>query len=289
MTGYATAEKVTGELSVYVEIHSYNSKYLDVALRLPRAFTFLEDKIKGVFSEHISRGRLEVKIEVNRNANDAYTFEVNKPKAEAYHKVLTQLKEDFRISSEIPLDLFLSAGEIIRPVEVEAETESCWPFIRECITTAVRSLDEMRSEEGRFLEKDFRTRLDDMEKKIDHIERESASLLPYYQERLKERIAALTKGLIEIDQNRITQEAAFLADRSDISEEIVRSRSHIKQFRAIMDSDEASGRKLNFLLQEFNREFNTMGSKIGSADISHRVVELKSELEKMREQVQNVE
>ena len=147
----------------------------------------------------------------------------------------------------------------------------------------------MRKKEGEFLFKDLQTRLDYIEESISVIEKNTSDLLPRYQERLKERIMALTQGITEIDPVRIAQEAAILADKSDISEEIVRARSHVNQFRKIMTENAPVGKKLNFLLQEFNREFNTMASKSGNTDISHRIVSVKSELEKLREQVQNVE
>ncbi|MBW2606785.1 MAG: DUF1732 domain-containing protein [Deltaproteobacteria bacterium] len=147
----------------------------------------------------------------------------------------------------------------------------------------------MRSKEGNFIAADITKRLDYIENCLTQIKDKSHDLLAYYQQRLKERIDSLTKGIVEIELGRIAQEAAFLADRSDISEEIVRAASHLKQFRDIADSEESSGRKLNFLLQELNREFNTMGSKTEKAHISHIVVDVKSELEKIREQVQNVE
>jgi uncharacterized protein (TIGR00255 family) len=150
-------------------------------------------------------------------------------------------------------------------------------------------LDEMRLTEGRHLELDLGARLHGLEAALGEIAAQSSGLAALYQERLKERIACLTQGLVAIDPARIAQEAALLADRSDISEEIVRAGSHLRQFRSIMDSAEASGRKLNFLLQELNREFNTMGSKAGNAAVAHVIVEVKTELEKMREQIQNVE
>lgn len=137
--------------------------------------------------------------------------------------------------------------------------------------------------------KDLEARLDDIQAAIDHIEKQTDGLLAFYQDRLKERISALTKGLVELDPGRIAQEAALLADKSDISEEITRAKSHIQQFKGIMAAEEPGGRKLNFLLQEFNREFNTMGSKAGNADLSHLIVTVKSELERIREQVQNIE
>ena len=147
----------------------------------------------------------------------------------------------------------------------------------------------MRKKEGDFISQDFKKRLKYIEQTLNKIKRASKDLLSHYQEKLKERMAALTQGIVEIESSRIAQEAAFLADRSDISEEIVRARSHLKQFRDIMTASEPSGRKLNFLLQEFTREFNTMGVKAGNADVSHMIVGVKTELEKIREQVQNVE
>jgi uncharacterized protein (TIGR00255 family) len=168
--------------------------------------------------------------------------------------------------------------------------EAYWPAFKNCINEAITNLIAMRKQEGNFLEADIFFRLNGIEECIERIQKESSDLLSHYQQRLKDRITALTKGIIEIDPGRIAQEAAFLADRSDISEEIVRVASHIKHFRTIMDSAEpAAGRKLNFLVQELNREFNTMGSKTNHSNVSHIIVELKSDLEKIREQLQNVE
>ncbi len=289
MTAFASAEKTKNDIVVAVEIRSYNSKYLDIALRLSRKYGMLEEKIKSVISEKISRGRVEINLKITDTSDEAYAFEVNELQAEAYHTVLVQLKEKFNMRDEISLDILLKANGIIQPIEVEKDLADSWPIIQECINEAMDGLNEMRKNEGSFMAKDLAERLAYIEKRIELIEKESKDILPIYQERLSARISSLTKDLLEIDPGRIAQEAAFLADKSDISEEVVRARSHIKQFRSIMDSKQPAGRKLNFLLQEFNREFNTMGSKVGNADVSHVVVDLKSELEKIREQVQNVE
>jgi uncharacterized protein (TIGR00255 family) len=199
------------------------------------------------------------------------------------------LKDKFNINSEISIDLLVSGGGIIKPAEMGLDMEACWPVFEDCINEALDNLIAMRKKEGDFLEADISVRLNGIEERIDQIQKESSDLLSHYQQRLKDRIAALTKGIIEIDPDRIAQEAAFLADRSDISEEIVRVASHIKQFRTIMNSAEPAGRKLNFLMQELNREFNTMGSKTNNSNVSHIIVEVKSDLEKIREQLQNVE
>jgi uncharacterized protein (TIGR00255 family) len=164
-----------------------------------------------------------------------------------------------------------------------------WDKIERCLIEATNGLDDMRKKEGQMIATDLSKRLDDIETTIKQIEKTSENLLPAYQERLKGRIEELTRGIVEIDLDRIAQEAAFLADKSDISEEIVRAKSHIHQFRMIQDSKEPAGRKMNFLLQEMGREINTIGSKTGKAEVAHMVVDVKSELEKMREQVQNIE
>ena len=161
--------------------------------------------------------------------------------------------------------------------------------MQDCLKSALDQLDAMRKAEGDNMAADFKQRLDAIERMLQEIESEAAGLPDVYRQRLKERIDALTHGMVEIDEARIAQEAALLADRSDISEEIVRAKSHIQQFRARMHDDTPAGRPLNFLLQEFNREFNTMGAKSGKADMSHVIVAVKSELEKLREQIQNVE
>jgi len=289
MTAYAKSEKTREKLTVQIEIRSYNSRYLDIALRIPHGYLALEEKIKTLIAGKVSRGRIEVNLQVRDDSDDACAFEINTPKARAYYDSLVQLKDKFNINSEISMDLLLSGEAIIRPVEMSLDMETCWPAVKDCMDEAINNLIAMRKQEGSFLEADISDRLNDIEECVDQIQKESIDLLSHYQQRFKDRITALTKGIIEIDPDRIAQEAAFLADRSDISEEIVRAASHIKQFRAIISLVEPSGRKLNFLVQELNREFNTMGSKTNHSNVSHTIVEVKSDLEKIREQLQNVE
>jgi uncharacterized protein (TIGR00255 family) len=202
---------------------------------------------------------------------------------------LVQLKNEFDINAQLSVDFLVGAGGVVKPAEVDRDVETVWPVIKDCLDEAMGDLVVMREREGANMAQDIAGRLDTIQKCIDQIEIASGDLLSHYQERLKERIKALTKDTVQIDPERIAQEAAYLAERSDISEEIVRVGSHIKQFRLIMNSEDSSGRKLNFLLQELNREFNTIGSKTEKINISHMIVDIKSELEKMREQVQNVE
>jgi uncharacterized protein (TIGR00255 family) len=289
MTAYSSMEKSEGLLSASVEIRSYNSKYLDVALRIPVELNPLEEMIRNFIAEWIHRGRTEVRIQFKTEAAEETAFEVDEKRAEAYLNALRRLGEKFFGASEVSLEMLVAAGGIIKPAEVEKDLEAYWKLIRDCLSKALEGHDAMRKKEGEFMAVDIDKRLEFIEKSLIAIKESAQDLSPIYQKRLEERIGALTKGLVEIDPARIAQEAAFLADRSDITEEITRSESHLHQFKTYMASDRPAGRKLNFLLQEFNREFNTMGVKAQSANISHIIVELKAELEKIREQVQNVE
>ena len=289
MTAYARAERTEDEINVSTEIRSYNSRYLDVSLRIMHGYNVLEEKIKASIIEKIARGRIEVSLQINGGSDEAYNFEINIPRARAYYDRLVQLKDQLDIHSEITVDLLVREGGVIRSVEIDRDMDAVWPVVRDCVDEALNNLVEMRKKEGEFIALDITGRINRIEKSVHLIEKESDDLLYYYQQRLKERIVALTRDMVEIDPERIAQEAAFLAGKSDISEEIVRVASHIKQFRTIMKSEELAGRKLNFLLQELHREFNTMGSKTEKAHVSHTIVEVKSELEKIREQLQNVE
>jgi len=290
MTAFAADESTEGSVSVFTEIRSYNSRYLDITLHVPRVYMCLENRIKELISKKIFRGRVEIKLTIKNDADEARDFEVNLPKAHAYQRALIQLNNDLNLSFEkISLGMILGAEGIVKPAMVETDTEFLWPVISKSLERAADLLYIMRNQEGEYICKDFKNRLDYIEKNIEEIESKTKGILNLYQERLKKRIIDLTKGVVDIDPVRIAQEAAILADKSDVSEEILRVKSHIKQFRIFMDSQEPAGRKLNFLLQEFNREFNTIGSKTDKAEISHMVVDIKSELEKLREQVQNVE
>ena len=289
MTAFARAENSEKEISVSVEIRSYNSRHLDIVLHAPHRYLALEEKIKGLITNKVSRGRIEVNLQIRDDSEEAYAFEINMPKARAYYDSLLQLKQQLNINFELSLDLLVGVGNIIKPAEINRDMEDYWPVVNNCINEALDGLVTMRTREGEFIGKDIADRLDDIENNINQIEKESEGLLVYYKNRLEDRIAVLTKGVVEIDPYRVAQEAAFFADRSDISEEVVRVASHIEQFRAIMKSEEPAGRKLNFLLQELNREFNTIGSKTEKTNVSHTIVSVKSEFEKIREQLRNVE
>jgi uncharacterized protein (TIGR00255 family) len=289
MTAYALSERTKNKITVLAEIRSYNSRHLDIVLRMSHGYSALEEKVKAMVNKGVARGRIEINLQIKDDADEAYKFEVNIPKAKAYYDSLIQLKEQLNFHADMSIDLLIKEGGVIRSAEVDRDMEAVWFVVRDCMDEALTSLVAMREKEGEMIAIDIADRINRIEEYLHQIEQESGDLLVHYQQRLKERIEALTRGMVEIDPERIVQEAAILADKSDISEEILRVASHIKQFRAIMKSEKPEGRKLNFLLQELHREFNTMGSKTESAHAAHIIVEVKSELEKIREQLQNVE
>jgi uncharacterized protein (TIGR00255 family) len=291
MTGFASAAATAGNMAVAVEMRTYNSRNLDLSLRVSPGDAGLEERIRALLSGRLVRGRVEVKIQVEATVDDAARVEADMTRARALVAVLKRLQADLGLAGAPSLELLMACGGILKNAAPETDVERVWPTLEACLTRALGELDAMRDREGRHLAQDLDARLERIEGALKEIAGSAAGLTAIYQERLRERIAALTQGqgLVEIDPARLAQEAAFLAERSDISEELVRAESHIRQFRGIMAAPEAGGRKLNFLLQELNREFNTMGSKIGSADVAHAVVDVKSEIEKIREQVQNVE
>jgi uncharacterized protein (TIGR00255 family) len=289
MTGFASAAATAENIAVTVEMRTYNSRNLDLSLRVSPGDPGLEERIRALLSSRLVRGRVEVKIQVETTVDDAARVEVDMTRARALMAVLKRLQADLGLDGPPSLELLMACGGILKNAAPETDAERVWPTLEACLTQALGELDAMRGREGRYLAQDLAARLDRIEGALKEIAGTAAGLTVVFQERLRERIATLTQGFVEIDHTRLAQEAAFLAERSDISEELVRAESHIRQFRGIMAAAEAGGRKLNFLLQELNREFNTMGSKIGSADVAHAVVDVKSELEKIREQVQNVE
>jgi uncharacterized protein (TIGR00255 family) len=289
MTGFASASATAAGLTVSIEIRTYNSRNLDSALRLPAGYTDLEERVRSVIAARLTRGRIETRIHIEDVSDSASPVEVDLARARAVISALGQLKTELGLEGAVSLELLVGVGGVLKTVQPKADLDAVWPVLEGCLVQALDGLDAMRATEGRNLAIDLGARIDALEAAIGDISRKSAGLATLYQERLKERITTLTQGLVDIDPARIAQEAALLADRADISEEIVRAGSHLSQFRSIMDAAEPGGRKLNFLLQELNREFNTMGSKISNAAAGHVVVEVKAELEKIREQIQNVE
>ena len=234
MTAYAQAERTKDKINVLAEIRSYNSRYLDIALRMSHGYSALEEKIKAMINKGLSRGRVEMSLQIKDDTDSAYKFEVNIPKAKAYYDSLVQLNDQLDLHADMSLDLLVREGGVIRSAEIDRDIETVWAVVKDCLDEALKNLVVMREKEGEMIAVDIAERIIRIEKNLNQIEQVSDDLLVQYQQRLKERIAVLTRGVVEIDPERIAHEAAFLADRSDISEEILRVRSHIKQFRAMM-------------------------------------------------------
>ena len=289
MTAFGRAEKTVEGRTFIVEIRSLNSRYGEVIVRMPPQFLPLEGQIKKLVTTKISRGRVEVMIKVKNGSQAVSDIRVNLPLAKAYYGALCELNETLQIEEKVGLQTLISMQGIIMVTESEEDLEKTWSLLSSCILEALESIEAMRISEGMAIYQDFRKRLQSVEEDLSRIKGFATSILSQYHSRLKERIATLTQGTVEVDPNRLAQEAAFLADKSDITEEIVRAESHLKQFRSMIESEGPTGRALDFLLQELNREVNTIGSKGGDAQLSQIVVGLRSELEKLREQVQNIE
>jgi uncharacterized protein (TIGR00255 family) len=290
MTAYASIERRDGDLTVRVEIRSYNSRYLDVAPRVPMGYAGFEDKIRTLVTQVMVRGRIELRLSIKDHTEADCAYNVDFARAKAYLDAHRQLDDAFSLApAPLTAGQLMNVTGVVQPVDKPSDIEGQWPLIENIVRETLDNVDQMRLKEGEFIGQDFAQRLNYIEQTLNDIEASVKDLHALYCDKLQARVSALTKGLVELDLSRIAQEAAILADRSDISEEIVRTGSHIAQFRTIMGLDEPAGRKLNFLLQELNREFNTMGAKVGQAGAAHMIVNVKSELEKLREQVQNIE
>jgi len=289
MTAFGRAEKTVEGRTFIVEIRSLNSRYGEVIVRMPPHFLPFESQIKKLVMTKISRGRAEVMIRVKNGSQAVSDIRVNLPVAKAYYRALCELNETLQIEEKVGLQTLMGMQGIIMVTESEEDLEETWSVLSSCILEALESMEAMRISEGMAIYQDLRKHLQSVEEDLSRIKGFATSILSQYHNRLKERIATLTQGTVEVDPNRLAQEAAFLADKSDITEEIVRAESHLKQFRSMIESEGPTGRVLDFLLQELNREVNTIGSKGGDAQLSQIVVGLRSELEKLREQVQNIE
>jgi uncharacterized protein (TIGR00255 family) len=288
MTGYGRGEWQEDEKRVEVEVKSFNHRYLDISPHLPRRLNSLEAQVRNLIKQRVSRGRLEVSVQIDDSSLVEQKLELDVALAQDYHLALKTLQQELGIPGEIRLETLANFRDIFTRKEVETDLEKEWASLQTALEAALRSLEQMRRDEGLALRGDFLGRLTAVEEMAREIEKKAPLALEACRDRLAERVQELSRGL-PVDEARLAQEVAYLAERSDITEELVRIRSHLNQFREMLDDSEPVGRKLEFLLQEINREANTIGSKVSDAGIAQVAVGIKSELEKMREQVQNVE
>lgn len=289
MTGYGRGESLQGSYRIKIEIKAVNHRYNDISVKMPRHINYLEESIKKLVKEKISRGKVDVYLNLEYIDESAVEVKVDIPLAKSFKTALEELMEALNLKDEIRLNNILNISEVMRTERKELDENLIWNCVSEAVGIALDNMMIMREKEGAQLKADIITKLENINASLFYIVERAPFVVVEYKEKLKERITDLIHNSISLDEDKINSEVAFFADKSSIDEEIVRLHSHIKQFYTILEETEPIGRKLDFLIQELNREINTIGSKANDVVISKYVVELKSELEKIREQIQNIE
>ncbi len=288
MTGYGRAERVLNNHLAVVEITSVNNRYLEFQIRLPRNLIGLEQKIKKLLSTKIHRGKLNFSLSFEDNAQPGSRLSLNEEIADMYFKVYSDLKERYDLGGDISIDNFIGLPDLITPQNDDIELDNIWHDIEPLCLDAMNSLSDMRKEEGKNLYKDFIERLQSCKAHVDGISEIAGTNIDSYRDRLEQRINEIM-GDYPVDQQRIAMEIAIIAEKIDITEELTRLRSHINNFEQTLSKGGAVGKRLTFILQEMHREANTLSSKASNYAISELVINIKDELEKLREQAMNIE
>lgn len=288
MTGYGRAEQVLNGRSIQVELRSVNSRYFEYSSRLPRSCSFMEDKLKKLMSKSISRGKVELSLQIQTIDAADTVVEVDYPLAQSYHAAMQGLSDALHIQNDITADKLARMPDVLVLRRANANEEQLWQDVSAVAEAALQQFLAMRAVEGEKLQQDVLLRLVTIEEMVGKIEKATEGRVQAYTQRLYEKLKTLLEDR-NIDDSRILTEAAIFADKTAIDEETVRIHSHIQQYREILALSEPVGRKLDFLTQELNRETNTIGSKCQQLEITRLVVDVKSEIEKIREQIQNIE
>lgn len=288
MTGFGRGEHEECGRSFIAEIKTVNHRYSDITIKLPRQLSYLEDNIRKYVLGNISRGKIDVYVTQDKFSEEDVQISIDDALAGAYTKALRSLKEKYDLIDDISVSTISRIPDIISITKVEEESAEVWKTLSSAIEKSLQNLLSMRSKEGQKLAEDIIVRRDYLRSLIKTIEERSPIVVQEYKTKLEDRIREIS-GSICIDETRLAAEVALFADRSSITEEIVRLFSHFDQLELIMNEDEPVGRKLDFLVQEMNREVNTIGSKASDLQITRLVVDAKSEIEKIREQIQNIE
>ena len=289
MTGFGRGEFKNDNYHFLVECKAINHKYCDINVRLPRKISFLEDKIRNYVKNFVKRGRVDLYIKLDLIGSEDVNLKFDDKLATQYVNILKEIKEKFDLQDDISVMNVAKFPEIVKCEEKEEDEDLYWSMLKEALDMSMEKLTQMRKEEGEKLAIDTIERCDILANLIDEIEKYSNTVVDEYREKLNNRISEILENPSIIDENRLAQEVAIFADKSSITEEIVRFRSHIEQLRKTVEKNDSIGRKIDFLIQEMNREVNTTGSKSSNINITNLVVEVKSELEKIREQIQNIE
>ncbi len=288
MTGYGRAEETVNGCTITVELRSVNNRYLDCNVRIPRLYLFAEDAIKSLVQNTISRGKVDVFVTLDNAGAEKVQVSVNKPVADGYYAALTKLAEEYHLSNDISVSLLSRFPDVLLAEKAEEDVEQMAKDICAVLDRALADFDQMRTREGERLRDDILSRAETIEAKVALVEERSPQTVSEYRARLEAKMSEVLANT-QLDPARILTEAAIFADKIAVDEETVRLRSHIGQLREMLAKGGATGRKLDFLIQEFNREANTIGSKCSDIEIARHVVDIKAEIEKIREQVQNIE
>ena len=288
MTGYGRAREMRNGRDITVEVRSVNNRYLDCTVKMPRAYIFAEDRMKARVQQAISRGKVDVFVTIDASAADEAVVAVNEPLARGYYEALTRLKTMFSLPGEVTPEVLAKFPDVLAVTKAEEDVEAIAADICAVLDDALAAYNDMRAVEGEKLAADVAGRVTTIETVVGRVEERSPQTVAAYRQRLETKMQEVLQSAT-IDESRILTEAAIFADKIAVDEETVRLRSHIAQLRAMLASDEPVGRKLDFLIQEVNRECNTIGSKCSDLTIAQDVVNMKAEVEKIREQVQNME
>lgn len=288
MTGFGKATGSFEGLDVSVEIKSVNHRYFEFSCRAPRAYAFLEDKLKALCSQSISRGKIELSVFIDETNENALQVDVNREYAKAYIEALKGLAKEYKLKNDLGASSFVGNSDIFKTRRTLLEDEVVTNAVTTVAADAIKAFIEMRETEGVRLKEDVTNRANFILEKVSFIEEKAPETVKAYRERLEQKIKDLLDDA-KVDEQRLITETAIFADKVAVDEENVRLRSHIKQLFSLLEADEPVGKKLDFIVQEMNRETNTIGSKAQNIEIAHTVVDIKSEIEKIREQIQNIE
>jgi uncharacterized protein (TIGR00255 family) len=288
MTGYGSAELIADDIKATVEISSVNNRYCEIQFRLPKSLSPLESKLKEIILSSISRGKISFNLSWEETSPVASYIKLNEEASDIYFKIMSELKKRYGLAGDIRMDQFFNLPDLIKVEKEEPDLKKAWGIISRLTNRALREFNKTRKTEGRKLAQDLQKRIARLEKTIPQIEKLTPRSIENYRRKLKSRIKELVDDF-KVDEHRLELEVALMAEKCDVTEECVRFKSHTHQFISALRQDGPVGKRLTFLLQEMNREANTIGSKSADAKISQKVIFLKEEIEKIREQVQNIE
>ncbi|NLB42418.1 MAG: YicC family protein [Clostridiales bacterium] len=288
MTGFGRGKAKDDNRELTIELKTVNHRYLDISLRMPRLMNALEEEFRKKIRESLSRGRVEVSVSYKNTAENQITVALNEPVADAYHNAFKELADKFGIDNKPDLSVLTGINDIFSISEPEEDEEALGNLLFSALDDALKVVLDMREKEGEFLTKDIFERCGIINRLVDSIEESSPTVVDEYRKKLEQRLKEILNNT-ELEESRFQTEVAYFADRSNITEEIIRLRSHLSQLKQSIKKGGSIGRKLDFIVQEMNREANTIGSKSSDITITNDVVEIKSEIEKIREQVQNIE